>query len=175
MTSTGFNNYLTSRSMEIVFQHNTLNKLLIFSQVRLNLYVIIRINKVQTLNSTVISCIDNAKKLAQSHSHQRAPTADVHDTMHTCARGAARTRRTHSLTHARRMSLARTHTHTYGSHTLINTLSHAHTQPISPATMTTISYLMLRVDRSRFQILFNQHYTETLGEEHRLLYSSLTR
>lgn len=130
MTSTGFNNYLTSRPMEIVFQHNTLNKLLIFSQVRLNLYVIIRINKVQTLNSTVISCIDNAKKLAQSHSYPRAAGArrcvyaactlasrSLHARLH-----AARSS-THTLSHARHMSLARTLIHTYSFHTLINTLT----------------------------------------------------
>lgn len=78
MTSTRATDHLTSKSIEIVFQHNTLNKLLIFSQVRLNLYVNIRINKVQTLRSTAVSCVHNANKLAQSHSYPRRACLATH-------------------------------------------------------------------------------------------------
>lgn len=131
MTSTG---YPLLSHLKIdgnsIFQHNTLNKLLIFSQVRLNLYVNIRINKVQTLNSTFISCIDYAKKLAQSHSEQHAASTGTarHDRqvdgkVSAGHGGGTRFayRRLHSHLHlqfvrALAYILPRTHTRTLNSH-----------------------------------------------------------
>lgn len=133
MTSTGFWSCLTSRSMEIVFQHNTLNKLLIFPQVRLNVYVNIRINKVQTLKSTVVSRIDNAKKLAQSRSRPRAARVP------SGARLAYR--RSHAITFPSNVS---SYTSRFPQTPFLAlTLIH------NPTTMTTISNLTLREDRSR--------------------------